>query len=268
MKTELAPTIVDADEFVIAFSTKDDGNMLRTNEHRIAVHRNRTQFVMKQGISPNDVFTVRTSHSANIDLLDRFSGGWLRRTFVQRPLIDTDFEHYYTGSDGILTLHPQTAIGLISGDCVPLVVWDNKSGLHGILHIGLLGALNGIVRKLPDVLDSAKVSLADVNFYLGPSILQRNYDVSNSGLWTAIAEQAHARVDGVERYLVHDNGKDYFDVPGMIVDQLQEIGAAGDRIQRYGFCVADPDSMYYSHLVLKQRGEYGNFYSVIALKQA
>jgi polyphenol oxidase len=266
MIDSLIPSISNSDNYLIAFSTKSDGNMLRTNESRIAVHENRLRFIEKNGIDQENLFTIRTSHSPNVELIDREPGAYVRRTFLQKPVIDTDFDYYYTGSDGALTFDRNLFIGLMSGDCVPVVLWDSVSGLHGILHVGLLGALNHMVGILPRIFTSTGVKLANTSFYLGPSITQRNYNVSESGLWLAIASQARARISNVDDYIHKNHLAEYFDIQSMILDQLLECGVRKHQIQKYEHCVADPDSIFFSHNILKQNGEKGNFFSVIGPK--
>ncbi len=266
--TDLVPHIKDAEEFLIAFSSKSDGNMLRTNETRVAVHNNRMKFLEKHRVSPNQLFTIRTSHSPNVEVVDEEPGIYLKRTYLQAPIIDTDFDQYYTGSDGAITTNTSLFVGLMSGDCVPVIVWDNVSGMHGILHVGLLGALNRMVRILPKIFGSSGIATTNARVYLGPSITQRNYNISRSGLWTAISDQARKKIADVENYIKKDSSGEHFDVQGMIVDDLVQSGIPASHIQRYKHCVAEPDSLFFSHNVLKQSGERGSFFSIIGRRSA
>jgi purine-nucleoside/S-methyl-5'-thioadenosine phosphorylase / adenosine deaminase len=268
MTERLVPTIADADGYLIAFSTKSDGNMLRTNETRVAVHNNRLRFLEKNRVPQDRLFVIRTCHSPNVEVIDVEPGVYVKRTYLQQPIIDTDFDHYYTGSDGAITFNKNLFIGLMSGDCVPVLLWDNSSGMHGILHVGLLGALNRMVTILPKVFERSGTVVSNARVYLGPSITQRNYNVSRSGLWAAIAAQTREKIPDVDRYITRDNSIEHFDVQGMIIDQLLECGVANEHIQRYEHCVADPGSLFFSHNVLKQSGERGSFFSVIGMKSS
>ena len=263
MNNSLVTAVTDADDYMITFSTKADGNMYRTNETRVAVHNNRLRFLRKCRVDPDNLFMIRTSHSPNVEAIDREPGVFVKRTYLQRPVIETDFDHYYTGSDGAITFNRTLFIGLTSGDCVPVVLWDNLSGMHGILHVGLLGALNGMVKVLPRIFDDTGVDLGNARFYLGPSITQRNYDVSRSGLWTVISSQAYSNVASVGNFIIKDISGDHFDVRGLIVAKLEEIGVKRSQIQGYPHCVADPGSIFFSHNVLKVTGERGSFFSII-----
>jgi copper oxidase (laccase) domain-containing protein len=263
MTNNLMPQILNSAGFQIVFSTKHDGNMLRTNETRTVVHENRMKFLKHCGIRADDLALIRTSHSPNIDILERSKTGFSRRTYIRPPVIDTDFDFYYAGSDGLLTFQDDLYIGLLSGDCVPVIVWDSSSGLHGILHVGLLGALNGMVMGLQRVLQDIGVKSSDVYIYLGPSITQRNYNISRSGLWSAIVHQVDHKEPDVRRFIEKREDGEFFDVQGLISSQLQEAGIDFGHIQTYDHCIAEDDSLFISHSILKQSGIRGNFFSII-----
>jgi len=253
-------------DLFIAFSTKDDGNMLRTHDTRLVVHKNRTDFLKKYCIRSEDLFLIRTSHSPNIDVVEKNEDGYKRQTYLRSPAIATDFDHYYTGSDGAITFGQGLFIGLMSGDCVPLLLWERRSGMYGILHIGLLGALNGMLRGLPHILATSGVGLKDTEFYIGPSITQRNYNISKSGLWKAIEAQIYSKIPDIGRFIARNPDGEYFDLQGVIVSQLLESGVDLVRIQRYEHCIADEESIFISHNSLKKDGIRGNFLSVIGRK--
>lgn len=266
MTSHLIPRVLHSKDLFITFSTKEDGNMLRTNETRVAVHKNRMDFLRKSGIRSKDLFLIRTSHSPNIDVVERSEDGYTRRTYLRTPTIETDFDHYYTGSDGAITLGGSLFIGLMSGDCVPLLLWDNHSGMYGILHIGLLGALNGMVRGLPHIFAATGVRVKDTEYYVGPSITQRNYNISKSGLWKAIEPQIRSKIPEIGRFISRTTDGEYLDLQGIIISQLSESGIEIEQIQRYEHCIADDESIFLSHNVLKKDGIRGNFLSIIGRK--
>lgn len=263
MRKDLLPVVHNLNGFRIVFSTKDDGNMLRTNETREAVHANRLGFLERNMIPFDSLALIRTSHSPNIDIVTRNSSGFSRQTYLRKPVIDTDFDFYYFGSDGLLTFDKNLYVGLMSGDCVPVIVWDNDTGLHGILHVGLLGALNKMVMGLPTVLKDLGVSIENINVYLGPSITQKNYNISRSGLWTAIIDQVNRHDLGLTPFISKQESGDFLDVQGFIAMQLQDAGIPSDLIQGYERCIADDESLFISHSTLKKTGVRGNFLSII-----
>lgn len=248
-------------DFQIAFSTRSDGNMERVLAERQAIDGNRHTFFSKLGLDWNATYRVRPSHSANIEVLSLEGDCAVRRNYRQVPVVNADFDYFYQGADGLLTLSRDTSISLITGDCIPLAVWEEESGLHGILHVGLLPALNRAVLGLRRVLGDLNIKPMTVNAYLGPSISRKNYDVTRSGLWNAISGQFDGRPEiGVSKYF---DGR-VFDLRAMVVDQLLEIGLGPERIGVYDPCTGEPDSRYFSNYASKHSGaKPGGFCTVI-----
>src|ERR1041385_5798405 len=131
-------------QFLIEFSTKADGNLRYAFGDKDVVEGNRVSFARRVGIDYDDVLWIDPSHSANVCIID--SCEVPLETYSQRATIDCDlFKGYETGFDGMLTFDPSKLIGVLTADCIPLLVWHHETSLHGIVHVGLLGLLNNIV---------------------------------------------------------------------------------------------------------------------------
>ncbi|HEX8483411.1 MAG TPA: laccase domain-containing protein [Allosphingosinicella sp.] len=242
--------------FKLVFSTIDDGNMARTQKTREEVHENRRRFLSAQVPTACRVIRVRPSHSVNIDVAHPSNGDSIlqRTTFFGRPRIDTDFDFYYDGADGVIATDANTCLSLIAGDCAPLLFWSSRPRCFGILHIGLLGALNNMVAGLERALASIDLTANDLSYYLGPSITQADYDISKSGLWTAIEGQARSYPQVMDELRPYLNEEMYFDMKGMIRMQLAMLGVSPSKIDEYPLSTADPKAPFYSHYVAIQQG--------------
>ncbi len=84
-----------------------------------------------------------------------------------------------TEGDGIILDQRQTVAIIKTADCTPLFFWDKEGAVGGVVHIGWKGLLKGIERKLLEVLREKfpAVDLGRLNFYLGPSIETKCYEV-------------------------------------------------------------------------------------------
>ena len=263
------PKIDNIDKFNIFFSTKEDGNMIRTNENREYAHQTRINFLKKCGVDLNYFARVRPTDSPNVEIVKMSNNTIVKKVFLKQAIIEADFDFYYDGSDGIFSLQKNVSVGLMSGDCVPLVIWDNVSGLHGIFHIGLLGALNGIVTNIPTILKVVKADLENLNFYMGPSIAVDDYCLSTSGLWKAIKIQVENKLPYFYNFTVIKGENYYFDIQKFIIKQLVDIGVDFNKIQAYPYSTADKDSIFFSHHKAKYQDnniENGRFYSLIISK--
>jgi copper oxidase (laccase) domain-containing protein len=262
------PTPANTGPFSIAFSTKEDGNMERVQAKRQEAQANRDSFLSKiQFPDEAAIYRIRPSHTPNIEHVASHGRGLLRDVVFGKYMIETDFDFYDHAADGIVTGDKSAGVMLISGDCTPLVIWEELSLVYGILHVGLLGALNGTVKTLRNILDKLQVDPALVRAYLGPSISFENYDVTKSGLWRAIEGQAQANPLLEATLAKHFSGT-HFDVRGAIVGQLLTIGVRDANIQVFDACTAGESSKFFSHYAAKQKGEEAKgFASVIWARQ-
>lgn len=247
-------SVISFDGFFAAFSTKSDGNMERVHANREETVLNRKAFMQRIGISSRPLLRVRPSHSPNIEVVAIDHATVSKNLYLRKPNIDTDFDFYESGADGVLTFDHCAAVSLISGDCIPLLIFDRKSGLHGILHVGLLGALNEMILGLAPILASLKIQSSSISAYLGPSISKHNYDVTRSGLWLAIENQVKSNSYMGTTISKYFDGR-FFDIRGLVVQQLLNIGVPERNIGIFEKCTGDSNSNFFSHYVAKQTGK-------------
>lgn len=249
------PSPINLGPFSVAFSTKADGNMWREQATRERTQRNRQAFFKRIGHDEAlQLYRIRTAHSANIEFTTRSPTGFIRDVELGSYLIETDFDFYKQAADGTLTRDPNSGVLLIAGDCTPVVLWDESTMLHGILHIGLLGALNGTIQTLKPLLRRYGIEPKQLHAYLGPSIAGENYDVTKSGLWVAIENQIKANETLRPLLNMHFDGS-HFDVRGSTVDQLLAVGIEESNIQVFSKCTTDSDSHFFSHYAAMQAGQ-------------
>lgn len=157
-------------------------------------------------------------------------------------------------------------IAMLTGDCVPLIIWHHPTKLHGILHIGLLGLVNNIITNLMKVYSKYSIDSSEVNYFLGPAITKKNYNLSFSGLWSAIGDQVITKNAVIQNYISVKKQGMYMDLQLGIEKQLINIGSDLSHIQYYPDCVAEPNSPFFSHYAARHRGlENGRFMSVISV---
>ena len=224
----------------------------------------REQFWSDHQIDPRNVVFIEPCHTGSIAMVSRTAGGFALQKTLRKPTIDCTFAGYNTGIDGLLTFDADTYIAVLTGDCVPLAFVDDATGLHGILHVGLLGLLNGITLTLSEVLETHSIPIDRLRFHLGPAISRDNYDLTCSGLWPCIETQVSERCGWMEAYTMKCNGSLMMDLPSALVSQLRCVGARGDAISRSAGCTAAPTSDFFSNYLAKQVGvPNGRFITVI-----
>lgn len=234
--------ILNNNGFSVFHSIKQDGNMGFDFGSKAHVEKNRKNFFEKNKIK-GPLHEIINCHSSNVSCIT-LSGDI--NTFYSAPRYNAENKNLHAGSDGILTFDNIAVFG-ITGDCIPLAVWEPESNLHGLLHIGLLGGLNGILNSFKQLTDNYKTDFGKLRFYLGPGISGRNYNITKSGVWKKIGAQVYKDFPGIENYIHKRDGQLFYDNRKFVRDSLIALSASAENILSFDYCTAEKDSQFYSH---------------------
>lgn len=218
----------------------------------------RSAFCSARGIDHARIAFIEACHTGSVALIKK---GGERQAFMKPPAISADFPSYLTAIDGLLSLDPKVPVALLSADCVPLVVVDEVTGLHGILHIGLLGLLNDIVGTAAVALDSLSIPVARVRFHLGPHIGAASYDLSKSGMWERVGAEALEKCPWIGEFIMSTG---FLDLGKAVEARLFAIGALAERISNDRHDTADASDEFFSHYKAQRKlAENGRFMTLI-----
>lgn len=79
--------------------------------------------------------------------------------------------------DALITYVPRLAIGVITADCVPIVLYDEKNSLCAVVHAGWRGTYARIADIVVEKICSLGADRSSLQVYFGPSIGQCCYFV-------------------------------------------------------------------------------------------
>ncbi|MBK1971007.1 polyphenol oxidase family protein [Campylobacter sp. TTU-622] len=82
--------------------------------------------------------------------------------------------------DGIISTCKNTALCVLSADCLPLLLW-HKSGIIAGLHSGRKGTFENILKESIDKFHLLNPSIKneEINLFIAPSICQKNYEIKD-----------------------------------------------------------------------------------------
>ncbi len=80
-------------------------------------------------------------------------------------------------ADAIITNQRYLPIAILTADCVPILICDNKKKMIGIIHAGWKGAYKGIIDRVIKLMIKKGCKLKNLTIALGPSISVKNYEV-------------------------------------------------------------------------------------------
>ncbi len=79
--------------------------------------------------------------------------------------------------DALITKEKKVIIGILTADCVPILIYDKKLKVISAIHAGWKGANKGIVEKVIKYLLKNGSEPKNLIAAIGPCINQKNYEV-------------------------------------------------------------------------------------------
>lgn len=166
-------------------------------------------------------------------------------------------------ADAMVSDRPGLGLGILTADCLPVLLADAKAGVIGAAHAGWKGALGGILAATVEAMNGLGARTPDIACAIGPAIQRASYQVGAEirAAFTG-GDPDHGRFfddDGGGRYL--------FDLPGLVAAQARALGIEASLLALDTY--AD-EVRFFSYRRATHRGEadYGRQVSVIALRAA
>lgn len=164
-------------------------------------------------------------------------------------------------ADAIVTNLAGIPLGILTADCVPILLADPYAGVVGAAHAGWKGAVDDIAYATVMAMVALGADPANMVTAIGPSISLGNYEVGPEFAANVLARHAYA----AEHFTKPDGGKEHFDLPGFIATQLR--GAGIGTVEQIGSCTYAQPARYFSHRFATHQGTTtGRQISIIALR--
>lgn len=234
----LAPHFEETGEVVHAFSTRQGGvspppfdslNLgLKAGDDETHVRENRRIFAKALGLDPATLLTASQVHGNNILVLESPDP----RGFSE------------SSCDAIVTDVPGILIGVLTADCVPILLFDSRHRAVAAVHVGWKGTALGLVEKtVATMIDQYDTDPREVLAAVGPSIGADCYEVdgrvraafsSYGGRWSRWAR----RISGKGWIL---------NLAGANVDLLVGSGVPREKIVLFDICTHCEKDLFYSY---------------------
>ena len=210
------------------------------------VRRNRAQAFVALGRDPASVADLWQVHSADVVVADA-------------PRGDQD---HLGKADALVTDRPEVTLFLRFADCVPILLYDPRRRVVGLVHAGWKGTLLKAPARAVEVM-AARYGCrpADIWAGIGPSIGPCHYAVGAD-----VEAQARAAFPGAddEGLLLPVNSHRHLDLWAANARALREAGVAAEQIEIGQLCTACRPDEFYSHRA--EGGQTGRFGALIGLR--
>jgi len=226
-----------------------------SGDDRAAVARNRAIAMGALGLPAESLVTGYQVHSPDVAVVER---PWRRE---DAPKVD-----------GLVTARPGLALGVLTADCVPVLLADGAAGIVAAAHAGWRGAKAGIVAAVVERMCALGASRDSIAAALGPAIARQSYEVGPEFpaliLGRPVAAGELSRNAGEARDLfapARRPGHFMFDLAGYVMRRCREAGIRHcDRVP--ADTLGEEDRFYsYRRSVLRGEPDYGRCLSAIAL---
>jgi YfiH family protein len=147
-------------------------------------------------------------------------------------------------ADAMLTRERETYLGILTADCVPILLIAPKRKVVAVVHAGWRGTLAGIaartVRRFQEKYD---IAAADIEVALGPSIGACCYEVQDDVAEPLLAQWGARAESSLERR----DGKHFLDLRRLNREILTDAGISRGCIFEIGPCTSCATEEFFSY---------------------
>ena len=203
--------------------------------------RNLTYVSQKMYIKRNKLVLMNQTHSAKV--------------------IEVKKNNYrkIMNSDAIVTKVKGIALGVVTADCVPVIIYDFKNEIVGCIHAGWKGAFSGIIKNTVNKIKKIN-SKTKIFASIGPCIGVENYEVDLI-FYKKFLDKSKKN----KRYFSYKNkNKKLFNLRKFVADKLLELKVKIDHVNHDTFEEKTNFFSYRRSFKLKQN-DYGRCISIVYL---
>jgi len=208
------------------------------------VSKNLSLVKKKKGIKKKRLILMHQTHSNKLMIINK------KNRYLKK--ID---------SDAIITRLKNHGIGVVTADCVPILIYDSYNHAIACIHAGWKGALNGIIENT--IKKFKKLNKKnDLHACVGPCIGMNSYEVDLNFYKRFVAR---ARKNTI--YFSSKNKyKKLFNLRKFVGDKLLKFGVKIDHINRDTFKEKKHFFSYRRSTKIDEK-DYGRCISVISLSK-
>jgi len=166
-------------------------------------------------------------------------------------------------ADAMVTNIPNIIIGILTADCVPILLCDTQEKIIAAAHSGWKGTATGIIQNTIEKMVEMGADKKNITASIGPSIQQESYEVDLD-----FKNNFQNLVKNSERFFVPSSNRNHylFDLPHCVENILQENGI--DNISNLKIDTYSNNDLFYSYrrATHKNENDYGRQISVISIK--
>jgi len=152
-----------------------------------------------------------SKYSKNIFLLNQVHSN--KFVFLDK---NYEFKKKKIKADAVITDQPRIPIAILTADCVPILLHENKKNMVAAIHAGWKGAIKGIIKNVINYMVKKGCKRKHIIAAVGPCISKNNYSVKEDFKKTFLKKDKKNVI-----FFKNINNKIYFDLPNYVKMQLK-----------------------------------------------
>ena len=217
---------------------------LGSNDDRKNVSKN-LEFVSKEiGCKKNLLITLNQKHSNRVIFFDS----------------EKSIKNKLTG-DAIVTKIKNVAIGILTADCAPILLYDPSKKIIGCVHSGWKGALSGVIKNTVEKFKELNSDISDIIAVIGPCLAKESYEVKND-----FYQEFLEKNPKYEQFFEKINyNKYFFDLRAFINTQISDLNIKNIENLKMDTFLQKEFFYSYRRSVINKEKDYGRCISVILM---
>ena len=196
---------------------------MSSGDNKKLVQKNRQQALKNLGLQNKKLILVNQIHSSKVVQINKLN-------------INKKIE-----ADGVMTSLNNVVLGVLTADCAPIFIYDNKNKFVCCLHSGWKGTLKNISKKAVSLFDKHKISRKNLTAIIGPCLNSKNYEVDMT-----FEKQFLKKSKSYSKFFRKKNqNKALFNLRGLINYQLKDLGL--EKIHNVNLDTYANKRLFFSH---------------------
>ena len=121
-------------------------------------------------------------------------------------------------ADAIITNQKNLPIAVLTADCAPILICDNKKNMIAAMHAGWKGAYKGIIKKVIKFMIKKGCKLENITAVVGPCIAVENYEIKQNFIKKFLKKDIKNKI-----FFRKIRNKNYFNLNKYIYSQLKNL---------------------------------------------
>jgi len=163
--------------------------------------------------------------------------------------------------DAIVTKIKNVAIGILTADCAPILLYDHSKKIIGCIHSGWKGALNGVIKNTVKKFKELNSNIDNLIAVVGPCIGKESYEVKIDFYERFVSQNLEHK----EFFKKISDERYIFDLRGFINNEISNSNIKNiENIEKDTF---SEEEFFYSYrrTRLNKEQDYGRCISVILM---